>query len=102
MKEGKIIGYYIELCEGNFIEVFENRSKGEGESQIKHFRIEIESIDEVSAILSANIIDVTKKKLGCDKSWQVWTEDPNGIRIEFHGYTKESIQITGGQCEVDW
>lgn len=101
-KEGKVTGFYVRLCEGNYLEFFETNEKFRNESPINHFCIETESIDDIATVLSANLIEVTDKKLGCDNSWQIWTEDPNGIKIEFHEYTKESLQYNGGTCEIDW
>ena len=42
------------------------------------------------------------KQLVDDQSWQIWIEDPNGIRIEFHEYTEKSMQLIGGTCAVSW
>ena len=49
-----------------------------------------------------NDIEVTDKQLGGDNAWQVWAEDPNGVRIEFHQYTDDSMQLVGGTCPVTW
>jgi len=32
----------------------------------------------------------------------MWTEDPDGVNIEFHQYTENSSQVVGGTVEVNW
>jgi hypothetical protein len=44
---------------------------------------------------------VTDKILGADHSWQIWTADPAGVKIEFHQYTNASCQTTGADCVLD-
>jgi hypothetical protein len=46
---------------------------------------------------------VISKKLGCDRTWQIWLSDPDGNQSEVHQYTEKSAQLTtGGSVEVDW
>ena len=59
---------------------------------------EVGDIDEVSRRLKADGHEVTDKKLGSDQSWQIWTTDPGGVKIEFHEYTAKSSQVTGRDC----
>ncbi len=63
-----------------------------------HFCLETDDIDEVARRLADNGYPVTEKKLGADQSWQVWTKDPSGVRIEFHQYTPKSSQRTHQDC----
>ena len=35
-------------------------------------------------------------------TWQAWTEDPNGVKVELFEYTPGSAQLVGGDREVDW
>ena len=37
-------------------------------------------------------VEVSDPKLGSDRSWQAWLADPDGTRIELHGYTPDSSQ----------
>ncbi len=39
--------------------------------------------------------------MGADRSRQMWTQDPDGVRIEFHQYTPGSCQLTGAPCVLD-
>ena len=64
--------------------------------------LEVEDIDGMIKRIQEHGFDVGEKELGADNSWQVWLEDPDGVRIEFHEYTDESLQLQGGQCEVSW
>ncbi|MCB0008730.1 MAG: VOC family protein [Anaerolineales bacterium] len=100
IKNGALFGYYIKLGDSTFIEVFQGKNSEVG--NINHLAIEVDDIDAVIARLQAHGYEVGAKKLGADNSWQAWTADPNGVRIEFHEYTPTSMQLVGGQCQVNW
>jgi len=99
-KNGSLHGFYIHLGADTFIEVFRGERSEEG--SIKHLAIEVDDIDEMIRTLRENGCKATDKKVGADGSWQCWTEDPNGVRIEFHHYTENSRQRIGGTCEANW
>ncbi|MBN2526937.1 MAG: VOC family protein [Deltaproteobacteria bacterium] len=101
--DGKPYGFYLEMCEGNFIEVFHNDDyTEETNGALRHLCLETDDIAGVRAKLTDAGIDTTDIVLGCDNTHQFWFKDPNGIDIEFHQYTKDSAQHTGANCEVDW
>lgn len=99
-KDDALFGFYIKLGGDSFIEVFKGDPGVVG--NINHLAIETDDIDQVITKLRSNGCDASDKKLGVDKSWQSWTKDPSGVKIEFHQYTDESLQFRGGACEVDW
>jgi catechol 2,3-dioxygenase-like lactoylglutathione lyase family enzyme len=101
-RNGSLFGYYLKLGVNTFIEVFQNAKPSDVVGNINHMAIEVDDIDQVIAALRNNGFEATDKKLGADHSWQSWTTDPNGVRIEFHQYTTESMQLTGGVCIVNW
>ncbi len=100
--DGKVTGFYLEVAENTYIEVF---SGGEinttDRAPIAHFCLETDDIDQVARQLAENGYPVTEKKLGADQSWQIWTHDPSGVRIEFHQYTEQSSQRTHQDCILD-
>ena len=99
IRGGKLVGFYMEVAPMCFIEVFEQSSSfGEGPCPIRHVCFETADIDGVIGCLRKGGWEVSEKKLGGDKSWQCWTEDPSGVRIEFHQYTDRSAQHTGEDC----
>jgi len=100
MKDEALFGFYIKLGNNSFIEVFKGDPGSVG--NINHLAIETDDIDQVIKNLRSNGFEATDKKLGGDNTWQSWTEDSNGVRIEFHQYTEKSLQFRGGICEVDW
>ena len=103
LRDGKVVGYYLQINEHNYIEVFLTDSvSSEEESRISHFCLEVEDINRTIDKIRECGIDITDPKMGCDKSWQAWLTDPNGIKIELHEYTEESCQILGNDCVVDF
>ena len=100
VKDDALFGFYIKLGNDSFVEIFKGDSGSVG--NINHLAIETDDIDQVITKLRSNGFDATDKSLGGDHTWQTWTEDPSGVRIEFHQYTEKSLQFRGGVCEVDW
>ena len=100
IKDGKLCGYYIKIGHNTFIEVFQGDPGEVG--NINHLALEVDDIDGMIRRIQEHGFEVGEKKLGADNSWQVWLEDPDGVRIEFHEYTDESLQLQGGQCNVSW
>lgn len=102
IREGKIIGYYFQINENTFIEVFQTDiNASDQEPQVMHFCLEVNHIDTAIETLRNRGIRVTDKKLGSDHSWQAWLADPNGVKIELHQYTDKSCQATGSDCVMD-
>lgn len=101
-RNGERFGYYLKLGANTFIEVFHNANPCAGVGNINHLAIEVDDIDAIIKALRDNGYEATDKKLGADNSWQSWTTDPNGVRIEFHQYTDQSMQLNGGTCVVNW
>ena len=69
---------------------------------LKHFCLEADDIDLVMQQLTAQGVDFTPKKLGCDNTWQIWLKDPDGNAFEVHQYTATSAQSMGQVVEADW
>ncbi|MCZ7648423.1 MAG: VOC family protein [Planctomycetota bacterium] len=99
IKGGKVFGFYLQVSDENYIEVFaQEEIDTKAKLPIRHFCLEVSSIDEIIGKLKADGFEASEKKRGNDKSWQCWTTDPSGIRIEFQEYTRESSQKTGADC----
>ncbi len=100
INKGQPFGYYLKFGNQTFLEVF----KGEpGEvGNINHLALEVDDMDGLIAQIRKAGYEVGEKSLGADHSWQAWLTDPNGIRIELHEYTEDSMQLKGGSCVVDW
>lgn len=102
-KEDKLYGYYIEVGDTTFIEVFLQEEHGEPQfSRIRHFCLEVDDLDEMIKSIRDKGWQITDKKLGSDNAWQAWLRDPSGIDFELHQYTDESSQFTGKPSLVDW
>ncbi len=99
IREGSLIGFYLEAGRGTFVEIFKGDAPNlSGVLPIRHFCLEVADIDAVVARLRSCGYEASDKKLGADHSWQAWTKDPSGVSIEFHQYTPESCQFTKKSC----
>jgi lactoylglutathione lyase/glyoxylase I family protein len=99
IRSDRVVGFYLELAPGTFIEIFQRDGvDAKAVSPITHFCVEADDLDPVSKRLTENGYEATPKKLGADNSWQFWTTDPGGVRIEFHQYTDTSSQLTHKNC----
>ena len=99
-REGEPFGYYINVGNNTFIEVFRGEPGEIG--NIQHVAIQVTDLDALIGRIRDHGHEVGDKTFGPDNSWQAWVTDPNGIRIEFHEYTAESRQLVGGTCQVTW
>jgi lactoylglutathione lyase/glyoxylase I family protein len=101
--KGKPYGCYLEISPGNFIEMFEDKGRGvQSNPAVLHFCLECDDIDAACAMMDASGLSHTKKEMGCDGTWQVWLEDPDGNAFELHQYTTDSLQFSGGSVEASW
>lgn len=99
IREGRVIGIYLQVGPRSYIEIFQADSvEAKAVSPILHFCLEVEDIDDAGRRLTDHGYPATEKKLGPDQSWQMWTTDPSGARIEFHQYTERSCQLTRQNC----
>lgn len=99
------IGYYLDLGGRTFIEVFSKAgAKFDETNQINHICLETEDLDGLLAHVRGQGVEITDKKLGVDGTWQAWTSDPNGVKLEIFEYTTGSLQFKphGGVCQVNW
>ncbi|MCL2260087.1 MAG: VOC family protein [Fibromonadales bacterium] len=102
-RNGMNFGNYLQICDGNYIELFENLDMvAPVNTGLVHFCLENDDIDELIKKLDSQGISHTDKKLGCDHTWQIWLTDPDGNTFEVHQYTAESLQKLGGEVEADW
>jgi len=99
LRDGGLCGFYLSAGERNYLEFFRrNPEEAVSGSPIHHFCLKVDSIEETSARLKQAGFTVTDRILGADHSWQAWTTDPDGVKIELHEYTPESCQKTGRDC----
>ena len=99
IRDDRIIGFYLRLPQGGYVEVFEqDQIDVTAKGPIQHFCLEVDDMEEIGRQLTENGYEATQKTLGADQSWQMWTTDPSGVRIEFHQYTDQSSQITHDNC----
>ncbi len=99
IRAGKPAGFYLEVTPGAYIEIFPRDDiDPKAKSPIQHFCLEVDALEPLRKRLMDLGYEVTEKKLGADHSWQMWTSDPSGTRIEFHHYTPDSCQLTRQNC----
>lgn len=104
-RNGGPFGVYLKLAESSFIEIFEDSTlspQPPSNTRLVHFCLETDDLQRLTAELRRRGIAFTEKKLGCDHTWQIWLEDPDGNAFEVHEYTPKSMQFAGGTVEADW
>jgi len=90
---GERFGLYLHVGGRNFVELFQGDIDDRAPRQsYQHLCLEVEDFDGTVEELRKRGLEVSEAKLGTDKSWQAWLTDPDGNRIELHGYTPESLQ----------
>ena len=97
----ELIGMYLYFGADSYIEIVKIRGD-KPEGQIAHFALEVNDIDCARETLLSMGVAVSDKVLGGDKTWMVTCHDPNGIFIELHQYTADSMQHHGGTCHIDY
>ncbi len=104
VREGAVIGFYLGIGERDFVEAFLIGEKPGAErgQALDHVCFETADLDGLRAKLGAAGREPGAVKTGCDRSRQFWVTAPEGTRVEFHEYTPESAQFSGGSVEVDW
>jgi len=99
VKDGSLVGFYLEIGKGSYVEIFKGEKLSpQGSLPIRHFCLEVDDIDAILERLRSFGFKAGDKKMGADHSWQAWTSDPSGVAIEFHQYTSESCQATKAAC----
>ncbi|MBN1128305.1 MAG: VOC family protein [Chitinispirillaceae bacterium] len=102
-RNAAVFGAYLEIAPGSYLELFETAGAPDAHAgNIAHFCLETDDIDGFISRCRSAPITVTPKKLGCDRTWQVWLKDPDGNAFEVHQYTEKSSQRTGENVEADW
>ncbi len=102
-RKGKTYGKYLELAEKTYIEIFHEPDHGPlVNNGLVHFCLETEDLDGLIKYLDKEGVAHTPKSQGCDFTWQIWLEDPDGNKFEVHEYSEQSLQKHGGTVEATW
>lgn len=101
-KQDKTWIAYFEMGGGQFVELFD----ADGAHILcpptpetlnySHVALLVEDIHQAHEELKAKGVPIdTPPSLGLEGTWQMWTHDPDGNRIEYMQYTEKSWQLTG-------
>ena len=91
---GETFGHYVHVGGRQFIELFQRELAPRAEAQsYQHICLEVDDLPRTVATLRERDVSCTDPKLGSDKAWQAWIEDPDGNRIELHQYTSDARQV---------
>lgn len=92
---------YIDLGNDQFIELFHPEGTTEhgltdGRLNFQHLAIEVDDIHAFTEKIRANgaPIDI-EPSFGLEHTWQMWSHDPDGNKIEFMQYSERSFQLVG-------
>lgn len=99
-KQGRPWLIYLEIVSGQFIEIFydydrlQNEQKKDKKIGYLHLSIEVNDIRKMKEdLINKGITLDSDIGMEADHTYQLWVSDPDGNRIEFMEYTKESLQI---------
>lgn len=100
----RIFNVYIEVAEGQFIELFPlseaEAAERNGKTGYDHFALTVNDIFETRRILEEKgIVFDTEISKGPSGTYQMWLHDPDGNRFEIMQYTAESYQVKGHVTE---
>lgn len=91
--DGKRFGVYLRAGRRTFIELFVGKyERPAAPPSYQHLCLEVDDFNGTVDTLKSRGVGVTGVALGSDHSWQAWITDPDGNRMELHGYTRESWQ----------
>lgn len=91
--DGTRFGQYVHVGGRNFIELFQRELAPRAEKQsYQHLCLEVDDVHKTVEELRARGVEASDAMLGGDNAWQAWITDPDGNRIELHGYTEASKQ----------
>ena len=102
-RKGAVIGFYMKARGETFVEVFlVNEARIIDNPVLSHLCLLTDDIKGLRQLIVEHGFTPGEICKGCDKSYQFWMNDPNGMAIEFQEYTAESAQVTGKPVEVSW
>ena len=99
--DGSVGMIYMRIAPGQYIEIFPKASGPHHvveEAGLLHICLEVDDINEMYRLVKeAGIEPNMEPLLAIDYTWQFWIKDPDGIPIEFHQFTPESLQKQEGK-----
>ena len=105
-RKGRVTGFYLQLAERSFIEVFETAEvvRTVADASLQHYCLETDEMEAVRQRLVDRGFEPGEIRMGADQSLQFWITDPSGVPFEFHQYTDKSAQFdpSNRDVEVDW
>ncbi len=101
--DGELFGAYFECGDSTFIEIFDRAGAvkqwgGEAKPLVSgnrydHLCLEVVGMVETREVLIKRGVKIGPITTGIDFSEQMWTEDPDGNKIELMAYTHRSWQL---------
>lgn len=93
---------YLKISDSLYLELFdpENADKSAVPDwdtfNYQHLALIVEDIHEACRELKEKGVPIdSEPSLGIDNTWQMWSHDPDGNKIEFMQYTEQSYQVVG-------
>lgn len=96
-----ILNAYIEVCQGQFIELFPIHQEIDGNVSkpvdgYHHFALIVDDIHAAKEELISKGVPIdTDISIGPSGTYQMWTHDPDGNKFEVMQYTEKSMQLKG-------
>lgn len=96
--DGSLWLVYLRITDTQFLELFPGgegeRAPGPERTAVNHFCLECTDIHATAdALRAAGVALTVEPKMGADRNWQCWIEDPDGNRIEFMQMAADAMQV---------
>jgi catechol 2,3-dioxygenase-like lactoylglutathione lyase family enzyme len=83
-------GMILKIGNSNFLELFIDKNKYINNGLFRHVCFAVEDIKKIHTVLGNKVYVSEISRGKTDGTLQFWTEDPFGIKIEFHEYDAQS------------
>ena len=89
--EGERYGVFMEIGNKTFLEFFQDPQRPPEGGLLRHICFEVTDIHEWADYLRLKGFSAEPARSRSDKTLQCWIEDPDGNKIEFHQFDRESL-----------
>jgi catechol 2,3-dioxygenase-like lactoylglutathione lyase family enzyme len=91
--DDELYGVFLDCRNGTFLEFFNAQSPVVSGGQLRHICFEVDDLEAMAARFRADGSEIVIKRGRTDRILQFFTQDPDGIMIEFQQHDAESVLL---------